>query len=695
MDAKTIDLSDPRYFINRELSLLEFNRRVLEQAKDESNPLLERLRFLCIASSNLDEFFEIRVAGLKQQVAYKAAQLGPDQLSAAEQLRRIAETAHLLVADQYQVLNEILIPALNTEGIGFPRRTEWNARQARWVKRHFYRELMPVLSPIGLDPSHPFPRILNKSLNFMVSLEGRDAFGRDSAIAIVQAPRALPRIIQIPTELTGDRLEFVFLSSIIHAHVDDLFPGMRVTGCYQFRVTRNSDLFVEDEEVEDLLRALEGELHQRRFGDAVRLEVADECPAQMTRLLQHEFGLADEDIYRCKGPVNLQRMMAVPEMIDRPDLKFPPFSPSRPRRLPPGADMFDVIRRGDLLLHHPFQSFSPVVEFIRQAALDPAVLVIKQTLYRTGPDSPIVKTLVEAARAGKEVTVVVELKARFDEEANIELATRLQEAGAHVVYGVVGYKTHAKMLLVVRREGKQLRRYVHLSTGNYHPRTSRSYTDFGLFTCDNAIASDVQRIFHQLTAPGRASKLKKILQSPFTLHPRMLELIQREATHAAQGRPARIIAKMNALVEVNTIIALYEASRAGVQIDLIVRGICALRPGIPGVSEHIRVRSIVGRFLEHSRIFFFQNDDNPEAYLSSADWMGRNFFNRIESCLPIEDRRLRDRIVKEGLENYLVDNTRAWELLSDGRYVRVKTAGRQRDAQQLLLEQLGEHQPLT
>ncbi len=695
MDAKTLDLSDSRLFINRELSLLEFNRRVIEQAKDSSNPLLERLRFLCIASSNLDEFFEIRVAGLKQQVAYKTAQLGPDQLSAADQLKRIGDIAHLLVSEQYQVLNEILLPALDAEGISFPKRTEWTVRQARWVKRHFYRELMPVLSPIGLDPSHPFPRILNKSLNFMVSLEGRDAFGRDSAIAIVQAPRALPRIIQIPAELTGERLEFVFLSSIIHAHVDDLFPGMRVTGCYQFRVTRNSDLFVEDEEVEDLLRALEGELHQRRFGDAVRLEVSDECPVQMTRLLQHEFGLNEEDIYRCKGPVNLQRMMAVTEMIDRPDLKFPAFSPSRPRRLPLGADMFDVIRRGDLLLHHPFQSFAPVIEFIRQAAVDPDVLVIKQTLYRTGPDSPIVKTLVDAARSGKEVTVVVELKARFDEEANIELATRLQEAGAHVVYGVVGYKTHAKMLLVVRREGKQLRRYVHLSTGNYHPRTSRSYTDFGLFTCDAALGTDVQRIFHQLTAPGRASKLKKILQSPFTLHPRMLELIKREADHAAAGRPARIIAKMNALIEVNTIIALYEASRAGVKIDLIVRGICALRPGIPGVSENIRVRSIVGRFLEHSRVFFFQNEDSPEVYLSSADWMGRNFFNRIEACLPVEDRRLRDRIVKEGLENYLQDNSRAWQLRSDGSYERVKGSGRHRDAQLLLLEQLGEHEPLT
>ena len=695
MDARVTDFTDPRLFINRELSLLEFNRRVVEQAKDPALPLLERLRFLCIASSNLDEFFEIRVAGLKQQVAYKSAQLGPDQLTATEQLARIAEVSHLLVAEQYRVLNEILTPALAAEGIVFLRRGEWNARQAAWVRRHFYRELMPVLSPIGLDPSHPFPRILNKSLNFMVSLEGTDAFGRDSGIAIVQAPRSLPRIIQLPEDVAGGRHEFVFLSSIIHAHVDDLFPGMEVTGCYQFRVTRNSELFVEDEEVEDLLRALEGELHQRRFGDAVRLEVAEDCPAQMTRLLQQEFHLRNEDIYRCGGPVNLQRLMAVPDMVNRPDLKFPPFTPSRPRRLPPSADVFDVLRRGDLLLHHPFQSFLPVMEFVRQAANDPAVVVIKQTLYRTGPDSPIVKSLIDAARAGKEVTVVVELKARFDEEANIELATQLQEAGAHVVYGVVGYKTHAKMLLVIRREGKQLRRYVHLSTGNYHPRTTRTYTDFGLFTCDNAIATDVQRIFHQLTAPGRASKLKKLLQSPFTLHARVLELIRREAANARAGKPARIIAKMNSLVEMNVISALYEASTAGVKIDLIVRGVCALRPGIEGVSENIRVRSVVGRFLEHSRVFFFQNDEAPEVYLSSADWMGRNFFNRIEACLPIEDKRLRDRVVKEGLENYLQDNTRAWQLQSDGSYVRVKPGGRARDAQQTLLAQLSDLEPLT
>jgi polyphosphate kinase len=532
---------------------------------------------------------------------------------------------------------------------------------------------------------------LNKSLNFLVSLEGKDAFGRNSVIAIVQAPRSLPRVISIPESYATGAYEFVFLSSIIHAHVDDIFPGMQVTGCYQFRVTRNSDLFVDDEEVEDLLRALEGELHQRRFGDAVRLEVADDCPAEMYSLLQHEFNLTDDDIFACNGPVNLTRLMTVPDMVDRPDLKFPSFTPSRPRRLKHNADIFSVIRRGDVLLHHPFQSFAPVVEFLRQAASDPDVLVIKQTLYRTGPDSTIADALIDAARAGKEVTVVVELKARFDEQANIDLATELQEAGAHVVYGVVGHKTHCKMILVVRREGKQLRRYVHLATGNYHPHTARLYTDYGLFTCDNAFGVDVQKTFHQLTAPGRPGKLKKLLQSPFTLHKTMLELIEAEADNARAGKPARIIAKMNALIEVRVIQALYAASCAGVKIDLIVRGICALRPGIEGVSENIHVRSIVGRFLEHTRIFYFLNDGDAQVYLSSADWMGRNFFNRVETCFPIEDKRLRDRVIKQGLNNYLSDNSRAWILQSDGSYQKTKPGtARPRDGQLKLCEEFGD-----
>ncbi len=687
MDAKTIQIGDPELYINRELSQLEFNRRVLEQAMDEPIPLLERLNFLCIASSNLDEFFEIRVAGLKQQVAFGSSQTGPDQMIPSEQLKAISAAAHAMVEEQYRILNDELLPLLAQRDIHFLKRSEWNARQASWVRRFFNRELLPVLSPIGLDPSHPFPRILNKSLNFLVSLEGTDSFGRNSVIAIVQAPRSLPRIINIPDSHSGGPHEFVFLSSIIHAHVDDIFPGMEVAGCYQFRVTRNSDLFVDDEASEDLLQALEGELHQRRFGDAVRLEVADDCPDEMISLLKHEFNLLDEDIYSCRGPVNLTRLMAVPAMIDRSDLKYPAFTPRRPLRLTRNADMFDVIKRGDVLLHHPFQSFAPVTDFLFQAARDPDVLVIKQTLYRTAPDSPIIQALTEAADAGKEVTVVVELKARFDERANIELATQLQEAGAHVVYGIVGHKTHAKMVLVVRREGKLLRRYVHLGTGNYHPMTARLYTDYGLFTCDNAFGMDVQKIFHQLTAPGRPGKLKKMLQSPFTMHKTILDLIGRETRHAREGKPARIIAKMNALTEVQTIDALYEASAAGVKIELIVRGICALKPGVPGISENIRARSVVGRFLEHTRVFYFQNDGSQELYLSSADWMERNFFNRVETCFLIEDKRLRKRILKESLNNYLADNTRAWLLKSDGSYTRTKTgSSRMRNAQHSLLE---------
>lgn len=686
MDA-TIDLRSPELYINRELSLLEFNRRVLQQVRDESVPLLERLKFICIASTNLDEFFEIRVSGLKQQVAYGSTQRGPDNLSPAEQLKRISEVAHGLVDEQYRLLNETLFPKLEEQQIRFVRRTDWTARQSAWVKRYFHRELLPVLSPIGLDPAHPFPRVLNKSLNFMASLEGKDAFGRNSGIAIVQAPRSLPRLIQLPESCADGPYDFVFLTSIIHAHVGDLFPGMTATGCYQFRVTRNSDLFVDDEEVDDLLRAMEGELPSRRFGDAVRLEVADNCPPEMISFLQHQFNLGDDDVFQVNGPVNMSRLLAIYDLVDRPELKYPPFSPSRPLRITRNADLFDVIRKGDVLLHHPFQSFAPVVDLVRQAASDPCVLTIKQTLYRTGSESAIVEALVDAARAGKEVTVVVELRARFDEEANIDVANHLQEAGAHVVYGVVGHKTHAKMMLIVRREGRQLRRYVHLGTGNYHARTTRLYTDFSLMTCDAAIGEDVHKVFQQLTALGRASKLKKLLQSPFTLHKTMLVLIRREARAAADGRPARIIAKMNALIEPQIIHALYEASQAGVKVDLIVRGVCALRPGIKGVSENIQVRSIVGRFLEHTRIFHFHAEGEEIVYLSSADWMGRNFFNRVETCVPVEEKRLRNRVMKEGLLDYLGDNTQSWLLQPDGSWKRVTHGShRPRSAQRELLE---------
>ena len=688
--SDAVNLGNPDLYINRELSLLEFNRRVLAQATDVGIPLLERLRFLCIASSNLDEFFEIRVAGLKQQLEFGAVHRGPDNMAPAEQLRRIAVLAHDLVAEQYRLLNNVLLPALSSEGIRILA-AEMSARQAQWLKRYFTREVLPVISPMGLDPAHPFPRILNKSLNFIVTLEGRDAFGRSSGRAVVQAPRSLPRVVRLADGITDVEYEFVLLSRVIREHVGELFPGMKVTGCYQFRVTRNSDLFVDDEEVDDLLRAMEGELAQRRFGDEVRLEVADDIPAELGDFLTKQFGLTEDDVYRCNGPVNLARLMTVTDAVDRPALKYLPFSPSVPPRVRRNHDLFDAIRKGDLLLHHPFESFTPVIDFLRQAATDENVLAVRQTLYRTGSDSAVVQALVEAARAGKEVTVVVELRARFDEEENISLANLLQEAGAHVVYGVVGHKTHAKMCLVVRREGANLRRYVHLATGNYHARTARTYTDYGLFSADAALCDDVQKVFHQMMALGRAGKLKKLLQSPFTLHRSMMDMIGREAEAARNGRPARIMAKMNSLVEPQIIRALYAASRAGVRVELIVRGLCAVRPGVQGVSENITVRSIIGRFLEHTRVFYFQNGTEPLVYLASADWMERNFFHRIEVGFPIEDKRLRDRVVEETFTNYLGDNCQAWLLQSDGRYEQVQFgAARRRSAQETLLAQFAE-----
>ena len=561
-DPEAIDLANPDLYINRELSLLAFNRRVLEQARDPEAPLLERLRFLCIASSNLDEFFEVRVAGLIQQVEFGSVQAGADNLTPAEVLSRIATLTHELVDDQYRMLNEEMLPALQAEGISFLRRSQWNAKQAQWVREYFEEELAPIVSPIRLDPAHPFPRVLNKSLHFIVLLEGQDAFGQAGGMAVVQAPRPLPRLIRLPESLSSSPSQFVFLSSVIHAYVGELFPGMEVTGCHQFRVTRNSDLFVDEEETDDLLRAVEGELTSRRYGDEVRLELDDTCPEHVERFLLGRFDLDQSHLYRVKGPVNLHRLMALPDLVERPDLKYPSFTPGLPAQLTQHSNMFEAIAAGDILLHHPFESFAPVLDFVRQAAADPNVLAIKQTLYRTGSESVIVDSLAAAASAGKEVTVVVELRARFDEAANISLASRLQEAGAHVVYGVVGYKTHAKMLMVVRREGTKLRRYVHLGTGNYHAKTARIYTDFGLFTADPRFGEDVHRIFMQLTSLGTATKLKRLLTSPFTLHEGILKHIDREIEVAGNGKPARIIAKMNSLIEPRVIRALYRASQA-------------------------------------------------------------------------------------------------------------------------------------
>ncbi len=685
------DLDHPSLYLNRHLSLLEFNQRVLEQARDTELPLLERLRFLCISSTNLDEFFEIRVAGVREALALGAALPDADQRPATEVLRLISERAHALVADQYRVLNDILIPALAAAGIRFIRRDAWTPAQRHWLRQYFEDELLPILCPLGLDPAHPFPRILNKSLNFIVQLEGKDAFGRNSGMAVVQAPRALPRLIALPAEIAETGIEYVFLSSVIHAFVDELFPGMRIKGCYQFRVTRNSDLYVDEEEVDDLLVAMKGELESRRYGDAVRLEVAANCPQTLTDVLLAEFELQRDDLYSVDGPVNLNRLLAVCDSVDRPDLCFTPFTPGTPIELASSADVFSLLRTRTVLLHHPFESFAPVIDFIRQAARDPDVLAIKQTLYRTGPDSDIVDALIMAARAGKEITTVIEIRARFDEAANMELADRLQEAGAHVVYGVVGHKTHAKMTLVVRREGKHLHNYLHLATGNYHSRTARLYTDYGLLSADQQLGEDAHRIFRQLTSLGQVHNLHKLLQSPFTLHQRLLDIIHEEQRHAEAGREARIIIKLNSLVEPQIVRALYAASTAGVEIDLIIRGMCTLRPGVPGVSERIRVRSVVGRFLEHTRVLHVYNNGAPRVWLTSADWMERNFFRRVEVMFPIEDNDLKERLIRD-LQLYLQDDCQAWLMNSDGEYRRAtpRDPAALACSQRILLDQLAD-----
>jgi polyphosphate kinase len=678
----------PEHFLNRELAALAFNRRVLAQAEDATVPLLERLRFICIVSSNMDEFFEIRVAGIKEQIKLGSHHSGNDGLSPHDTFRRVSEEAHRLVAQQYALLNDVILPALAAEGIEFLRRSKWTAQQQDWIRDYFFREVMPVLTPIGLDPSHPFPRVLNKSLNFAVELEGRDAFGRSSRNAIVQAPRALPRVIRLPRDLTGVDHGYVFLSSVLHAHVGELFSGMNVHGCYQFRVTRNSDLFVDEEEVKNLRTALQGELPQRHFGDAVRLEVADNCSEAMAEFLLQQFGLSADDLYRVHGLVNMVRLIQVSDWVDRPDLKFPAFRPGRPKALEKREDIFAAIAKGDILLHHPFQSFNTVIDLLQQAADDPLVVAIKMTVYRTGVDSVLMDTLLRAAQQGKEVTVVVELMARFDEEANINIASRLESAGAHVIYGVFGYKTHAKMLLIVRREQGALKRYVHLGTGNYHPRTTKFYTDFGLLTSREEFGADVSEVFKQLTGLGHAAALHHLWQAPFSLHENAVKAIRQEAENARAGRKGRIIAKMNALLEPEAIEALYEASQAGVEIDLIVRGVCTLRPGVPGISDNIRVHSIVGRFLEHSRIYYFLADGQEKIYLGSADWMDRNFFRRIEIAFPILDDKLKKRIVKEGLKPYLGDNCQAWEMDQDGVYRRTQNRRARFCAQEHLLGEL-------
>jgi polyphosphate kinase len=667
--------------LNREIGILEFNSRVLAQAEDSKIPLLERIRFLSIVSSNLDEFFEIRMAGIKEQLIDNPLKIGSDGRTIAESYDLVSKQAHDLVNRQYALYQNILIPQLQKVGIQFPLPNLWTNEQQAWAEDFFTDELLPLLTPIALDPAHPFPRVINKSLNFIVQLDGKDAFGRKANLAVVQAPRSLPRLVTMPKRLCGDQETFVFLSSFIQAFVYQLFPGMKVLGCHQFRVTRNSDLFVSDDEVTDLRQALQGELPTRHLGDAVRLETNINIPNDLLQRLCKENNLDNRDCYQVNGPVNLVRLAQLPDLVDKAKLTFSPYIPAFPFKQQsntPVTSYFDRIKRADILLHHPYESFDPVLELLREAAKDPDVLAIKQTVYRTGDKSPVMEALIEAALNGKEVTVVLELLARFDEQTNINWAAKLEEVGAHVVYGVVGHKCHAKMLLIVRKErtnksGKtSLVRYTHLGTGNYHPRTAKLYSDFGLMTCDPHISKDVHHVFQQLTGTGMHLETREIWEAPFTMLEQLVDHIRAETKAAKKGKKARIIGKMNALLEPTIIEELYKASQAGVKIDLIVRGVCALRPGVKGLSENIKVRSIVGRFLEHHRIYYFYAGGSEVLYLSSADWMDRNLLRRVEVAFPIKDAKLKQRVIQEGLLILLKDNSSAWLMKSDGTYTKSK-----------------------
>ncbi|MBC3886420.1 polyphosphate kinase 1 [Undibacterium griseum] len=683
------DLSKTAIFLDREISQIAFNWRVLAQAEDRSIPLLERLKYLCIVGSNLDEFFEVRVASLLAQNTVDGELVEHPAFQAM--LKRISNECHQLTKRQYELLNQEILPQLSKKGVHLLRHSERNEAQRAWVKSYFEREVRPLLTPIGLDPAHPFPQVVNKSLNFIVSLAGKDAFGRGTGIAIVKAPRVLPRIIKLPDEISSNGLSFCLLSSVIHAHIEDLFNGREVINYSQFRVTRDSDLWVDEEEVKNLRQALQGELQTRQFGAAVRLEVAKNCPEDLARFLLEQFTLDPDRLYPVDGPVNMVRLGEIVDYVKQPNLRFPPFSAKTVAKYSHN-DIFTLLRKQDILLHHPFQPFQTVIDFIRSASLDPNVVAIKQTIYRTGMNSDLMESLITASRLGKEVTVIVELMARFDEEANINWADKLQRAGAQVVYGVVGLKTHAKLALVIRREeGGILRHYAHMGTGNYHPSTTRFYTDFGLLTAHPAMAAEINEVFIHLTGLTKPKKFDYLWLAPFALQPQIIKAIRNEARIAREGRPGRIIAKMNALLDESVIRALYAASADGVKIDLIIRGACALRPGVPGLSENIRVRSIIGRFLEHSRIYYFRNDLEHNVYLASADWMNRNLFRRIEVAFPVLEKSLKKRVITEGLDPYLKDNVNAWVLDSEGHYERKKARGNQSRfcAQQYLMQQLG------
>lgn len=654
-------------YANRELSWLAFNRRVLEQARSDANPLLERTKFLAIVSSNLDEFFEIRIAGLLQQKDSTGGEPSIDGLSPREQLKRAFTEIRRLVDDQYACWNDLLVPALAQEKITFKTAAQLSAAERAWVQDYFVKQVHPVLTPLAIDQSHPFPQIGNKTLNVIVTVDNPDTPEFESLTAILPVPRILPRLVQITPDKRGPQT-FVFLSEIIKLCAGELFPGYRVISAHAFRVTRNSDLYIDDEEAENLLKKIEEELRNLRRGAAVRLEIEADAPANVFQLLCEHLQLGDENVFKLGGPLNLVRMMSLSDLVDRPDLKFPVFVPFEPPALKTSPSIFASIHEGDILLHHPYDSFNPVVEFVQQGASDPAVLAIKQTLYRTSGDSPIIGALIEASRNGKQVTALIELKARFDEANNIKWAKELEEAGVHVVFGLVGHKTHCKCSMVVRQEADGIRRYVHLGTGNYNPKTARLYTDLSLLTCNPEITAEVAQLFNSLTGFGRSPEFKRLLVAPFNLHARTQELIANEAINAAAGKPARIIAKMNKLVDKVTIDNLYAASQAGVKIDLIVRATCCLVPGVKGLSENIRVRNLVGRFLEHPRIYYFENDTAPLLYAGSSDWMTRNFFRRVEALFPIDTPALRDRVLQEILPSEFKDNVDACELQPDGTY---------------------------
>jgi len=667
MNSKIGNNGPARYF-NRELSWLEFNQRVLNEALDANVPLLERVKFLAISSSNLDEFFEVRVAGLKQQIESDTVERSQDGLTASEIFRAVVKRIRSMVDQQYYCWRHQLVPALAAKGIHFREMKNLSKADAVWLDRFYRAEVRPVLTPLGIDPSHPFPMVLNKSLNVIVRLEVEQEGAKRQRLAIVQVPRILPRLVKLPRQ--DARQEYVFLSDLIGHYLQDLFPGTRLLGHWYFRVTRNSELYIDEEEVANLLKAVEEELHNRRKGEAVRLTVNRGCPPAIRKELLQYLRLGEDDLYQVDGPLNPARLMVLGEGDHSPELRDPPFVAPVAPDLREGEDIFAIIRQRDILLHHPYDSFASVLQFLQQAARDPRVLAIKQTLYRTGGDLRVIGALMDAVKNGKQVTAVVELKARFDEANNIEWSRRLEEAGVHVVYGLVGYKIHSKITLVVRRDEDGLRRYAHLATGNYNPNTAKIYTDTGLLTCRPDFGEDATNLFNLLTGICQYQPMRKFLVAPFELHRRTLELIRRETENARRGLPARIIAKMNSLVDQEVIEALYEASQSGVAVDLIVRGICCLRPGVPGLSDHIRVRSIVDRFLEHSRIFYFENACQPEVFMGSADWMPRNFFRRIEVVFPIEDGNLRERLRSELLAIPLADNVKANCLQPDGAYER-------------------------